>query len=93
MIEEWVAQLSNAQLNDQCQQSGMDFFSFMTAKGINAGYLTKLITQTTGYNPRQLWTVLDAGLLRDAIFRYEASVAAAERGMDPKQSAQHFWGS
>jgi len=92
MIDAWVAEINEDQLNEQCRKSGMDFFSYMTGAGVNAAYLARLITEATGYNPRQLWTTQDAEQLRDAIFRYEGSIAAAQRGEDPKQSARHFWG-
>jgi len=92
LIEEWVAQLSETSLNEQCRKSGMDFFSYMTAHGTSAAYLAKLITEATGYNPRQLWTVQDADLLKSSIFRYEAAIAVAKDGGNAKQSARHFWG-
>ena len=91
MIQDWVDQLADDSLSEQCRKSGADFFSYMTQRGVQAGYLAKLITEATGYNPRQLWTVQDAELLRDAIFRYEGSIAAAQRGEDPKQTARRFW--
>lgn len=93
LIEEWAVQLSETSLNEQCRKSGMDFFTYMTAHGASAAYLAKLITEATGYNPRQLWTVQDADVLRDAIFRYEASVAVAKNSGNARQSARHFWGS
>jgi hypothetical protein len=92
LIENWVSQLSETRLNEQCRQSGSDFFSYMTQAGVSAGYLAKLITEATGYNPRQLWTVQDAEILRDAIFRYEASIAAAKDSGNAKKSVRHFWG-
>jgi hypothetical protein len=92
MIEEWIAQLPEAKLGEQCRRSGIDFFSYMTGRGVDAGYLAKLITDSTGYNPRQLWTVQDADLLKDAIFRYEGSVEAAKQGDDPEKTAKYFWG-
>ena len=92
LIEDWVAQLGELSLNEQCRKSGMDFFSYMTAAGVNAGYLAQLITTSTGYNPRQLWTAQDAELLRTAIFNYEASVEVAKATGDAKQSVRHFWG-
>lgn len=92
LIEDWAAQLSEASLNEQCRQSGADFFSFMTARGVSAAYLARMITEATSYNPRQLWTIDDAATLRDAIFRYEASIAAAKDSDDPKKSVRHFWG-
>lgn len=92
LIEEWTVQLSETSLNEQCRKSGADFFSYMTAHGVSAAYLAKLITDATGCNPRQLWTIQDAVLLRDAIFRYEASVAVAKNSGNAKQSARHFWG-
>lgn len=64
----------------------------MTAHGASAAYLAKLITDATGYNPRQLWTIQDAALLRDAIFRYEASLTVAKDSGNAKQSARYFWG-
>lgn len=92
LIEDWTAQLSEASLNEQCRKSGADFFAFMTARGVSAGYLARMITEATGYNPRQLWTIEDAATLRDAIFRYEASIAATGSDDDPKNSVRHFWG-
>lgn len=55
----------------------------MQSKGVNAGYLAKLITQSTGYNPRQLWAVQDATVLREAIFNYEASIQVSEHDGNP----------
>lgn len=92
IISEWVIELPDTRLSEQCRRSGMDFFSYMTSRGVNAGYLAQLITEATGYNPRQLWTAQDADLLRDAIFRYEGSIEAAKRGDDPEKTAKHFWG-
>ena len=92
LIEQWAYCLSGDRLNEQCRQSGADFFSYMTGQKVDAGWLAKLITETTGHNPRQLWTVQDAELLKDAIFRYEASIQEAQRTGDPKRSARRFWG-
>jgi len=69
----------------------------MQLRGVRASYLAKLIINATGLNPRSLWSQADAEILRDAIFRYEASIAVTT--IDEKhglqQTAEHnakrFW--
>lgn len=97
LLEEWVYSLKSDELSDQCRASGRDFFAFMQARGVNAGYMAKLITQVTGYNPAKLWRVEDAQLLRDAIFRYEGAQAVTrieEREGTPdsaQDNLERFW--
>jgi hypothetical protein len=97
LIEEWVEALSDDQVSEQCRQSGRDFFQFMQSRGVNVALLAKLIIEATGYNPARLYTVEDAGLLRDAIFRYEGAIAVTridERDGNPrtaKNNATRFW--
>lgn len=97
LIDEWVQELEEDQLNEQCRQSGRSFFQFMQSRGVNAAYMARLIIDVTGYNPAQLWRVEDAALLRDAIFRYEGSEAvtriqeAQGRGNTARENIERFW--
>ena len=75
LIDDWTQALEAQDLNEQCRQSGRDFFQFMKSRGVNAALMARLIIDATGYNPAQLWRIEDAQLLRDAIFRYEGSIA------------------
>ena len=83
LIEEWVAQLSETSLNEQCRKSGMDFFSYMTAHGTSAAYLAKLITENVitemmdqgethwnhpGWN-RDLWALLEEWAIAGNLIR------------------------
>lgn len=94
LIDQWVNQLEQHKLNEQCRKSGASFFDFMTSRGVNPGYLAKLVIDVTGYNPRQLWTIQDAALLREAIARYEGAEALARRDDAPgsaKRWAKTMW--
>ena len=98
LIDQWVAELEEPRLNEQCRESGRNFFDFMQARGVYAGFMAKKIIEATGYNPAQLWRVEDADVLRDAIFRYEGSMAVTEiEERDGQQNrgwpnVKHFWG-
>lgn len=98
LIDEWTQALDDEDLNEQCRQSGRDFFQFMKSRGINAALMAKLIIDATGYNPARLWRIEDAGLLRDAIFRYEGSIAVTridEKDGIPdaaEDNVKRFWG-
>lgn len=79
LIDEWATQIERHDLNDQCRRSGRSFFDYMGRQGVDRGYMATLIQRATGYNPRQLWTVDDAWLLRSAIARYEAAESLARQ--------------
>lgn len=92
LIDQWVAELQESRLNDQCRESGISFFEYMTQHGVNATRIEQAIIQTTGYHPSRLWTVDDAVMLRDAIFSYEAAVELHKRtDMTADQAATIFW--
>ena len=99
LIDDWVQALAAEQLQSECRESGRSFFAFMQARGVNAALLARLIMDATGYNPAQLWRIDDADLLRDAIFRYEGTIATVR--VDEQDGitgtavdrARIFWGN
>lgn len=97
VIEEWIDRLESSRLSDACRVEGRDFFQFMESRGLTRAFLTKLITQATGYNPAALYRVEDAKLLREAIFRYAGSVATTrieeKHGISgtARRNVEHFW--
>lgn len=78
LIDEWVEQLEDWELNDKCRTSGKSFFDFLKRRNLNVSVVAKIIQDCTGYNPRQLCTVKDADLLRHAIRAYESEQAEIE---------------
>lgn len=92
LIADWAAELESDRLNEQCRRSGIDFFSYMKSKGVKAAYMASLIEKETGYHPAKLWSIDDAELLRDAIFRYEGAIETDKRtDLSAKESVDHMW--
>jgi|GEM_PF-1363335 len=97
LLDDWVQALEESRLSEACREEGRDFFRFMQARGVNAALMAKLIIDTTGYNPAQLWRVEDAEMLRDAIFRYAGSVVVTQveerHGIQntAERNVRHFW--
>lgn len=95
LIDSWVREIEESQLSEQCRKSGRSFFDFMTSQGLHPGYLATLITNATGYNPRTLWTVQDAQLLREAIAKYEGAETLARQENEPGSAqkwTETMWG-
>lgn len=99
LIDDWVQELGETALSDECRQSGRGFFQFMQSRGVNAALMAKLIIEATGHNPAQLWRIEDAETLRDAIFRYEGSMAVTQveerDGIEgtAEGNVRRFWGN
>lgn len=92
LIDEWVAELAEDRLSEQCRKSGSDFFSYMRGRGVYQGWMVDVIRQATGYTPQKLWLAEDANLLRDAISRYEYSVTIARNSSeDPYKIIKREW--
>ena len=69
-IEQVVSRYSDRELSEQCRQAGKDFFAFMQSQGVHPGWCQKLIVDTMGIHPMQLWRTSDMKLLRKAIYAY-----------------------
>ncbi|MEP1079264.1 hypothetical protein NDI52_28040 [Leptolyngbya sp. PL-A3] len=101
LIDEWVEQLEDWELEGKCRQSGHNFMSFMQERGVRIKDLEAIIVAATGYRPKDLCTVDDAAMLRSAIANYEYSTTVThETGADVSDRARHalnvtkqIWGS
>ncbi len=98
LINEWVNSLEESRLTHQCRKSGNSFFQFMQSRGVDARYLAAMIQEKLGYNPKQLCTIEDAALLRQAIYSYEMvpeiildKEEALGRHLDSKETGRTAW--
>jgi len=92
LIDEWAAQLKEWELSNACRNSGRDFFTYMQSRGVYAGWMVQVIKDFTGHPPNKLHTVEDAELLRDAIRRYEYSLAVSQNtDENPYDTIRREW--
>lgn len=101
VIDLWIVELQTIEeMQQQARQSGSDFFSFMTRRGVYKGWIARLIMDVSGHHPSRLWRLKDAAALRSAIQAYEYAIAAVGYGerqdnddarRHAQQVAQEIW--
>lgn len=73
-LDLWIATRERDQLNNDCRESGNEFFAYMKSRGVYSGEVAQIIIEATGSLPSKIWKVEDAEQLKTYIRAYQGSV-------------------
>ena len=101
LFDEWLEVASEETIAQNCREQGNVFFLFLEQRSIDRSWIAALIKKATGYNAAQLWSVMDADAVKEALNSYYMSMRAidleeVEQGGsiptgDVKRIVKGFW--